>query len=175
LLESLIFLTSDIGHLQETIEDTLRLMPDASITLVAQEDIATGLQGFDGVERMITAPRAGSLSFGLSLPFLRELRSHRYDVCVLLQKERTTRVGIRAIALACIVRASRRVAHISGVGFVPLSRAFTTSLGASYLIRVPGLFADKLLAALIRKAADLIVAFVLLLDRRRARRSRKVS
>ena len=172
LPEALILLTSDVGHLQEAIEGTVRLIPDASITLVAQEDIATGLQGFDSVDKMITAPRAGSLSFGLSLPFLKELRSRRYDVCVLLQKQKTTRVGIRAIALAYIACSSRRLAHISGVGLVPFSRAVAVSLGPSYLLRGPGVLLDKLLAILIRKAADLIVGFMLLRDRRRCRRSR---
>ena len=170
--EALILLTSDVGHLQEAIEGAVRLIPDASITLVAQADIATGLQGFDSVERMITAPRAGSLSFGLSLPFLKELRSQRYDVCVLLQKQKTTRVGIRAICLAYLVRSSRRLAHISGMGLVPFSRAVAASLGPSYLLRGPGVLLDKLLAVLIRKAADIIVRFTRLKDRCRGRRPR---
>jgi len=172
LPEALILLTSDVGHLQEAIEGTVRLVPDASITLVAQEDIATGLQGFDSVERMITAPRAGSLSFGLSLPFLKKVRSQRYDVCVLLQKQKTTRVGIRAICLAYLARASRRFTHVQNVGFAPVSRAILASLSPLYLLGRPLVFLDKLLAVLIRKAADLIVGFMMLKDRWRGRRSR---
>ena len=170
MAEALILLTSDVGHLEEAIAGTVRLIPNAAITLVAQDDIAAGLQGFDGVDKMITAPRAGSLSFCLSLAFLKQLRLQRYEVCVLLQKQKSTRVGIRAICLAYLARCSRRLAHISGVGPVSFSRAVAASLGPSYVLRGPGLLLDKLLAVLIRKAADLIVWFTRFRDRARRRR-----
>lgn len=170
--KTLILLTSDVDHLRETIEDTLRLVPGASITLCAQDDIARGLEGLDGVQRIITARRVGAVSFALSRSFIKELRTERYALCVLLQKEKAARVGVRAIALACLARSSRRLAHIPNVGFAPFSRAILASMNPSYLVGRPMVLLDKLLAVLIRKAADLIVRFMLFRDRRRGDRGR---
>ncbi len=172
LSKALILLTSDIDHLREAIADTLRLVPDVSITLCAQHDIARGLEGLDRVQRIITARRVGAVSFALSPSLVRQLRVERYALCVLLQKEKAVRVGVRAIALACLVRSLRRLAHIPNVGFVPFSRAVLASMNPSYLVGRPMVLLDKLLAVLIRKAADLIVRFMLFRDRRRGDRGR---
>lgn len=150
----------------------MNLVPEVSITLCAQDDIATGLEGLDGVQRIITTRRVGDVSFVLGRPFIKELRAERYTLCVLLQKEKAVRVGVRAIALAFLARSSRRLAHISNVGFAPFSRAILSSMNASYLIGRPVVLLDKLLAILIRKAADLIVRFMLFRDRRRSGRRR---
>ncbi len=170
--KALILLTSDVDHLQEAIADTLRLVPDVSITLCAQEDIARGLEGLDRVQRIITARRVGSVSFALSSSLVRQLRVERYALCVLLQKEKTASVGVRAIALAYIARSSRRLAHISNVGLVRFPRAVLTSVNPWYLIRRPVVLLDKLLAILIRKTADVVVMFMLFRDRRRSARRR---
>jgi hypothetical protein len=170
--EVLILLTSDVDHLRGAIEDTLRLMPGVSITLCAQDDIAMGLQGLDGVQRIITAQRVGAVSFALGWSFLRKLRADRYGLCVLLQKVKTARVGIRAFALIHIVRSGRRLGHVQGVGFVPVSRAMGASLNPSYLLGRPVIVLDKLLAVVIRKSADIIVRFMLFRDRRRSGRPR---
>ena len=169
---ALILLTSDVDHLRGAIEDTLRLVPGASITLCAQEDIAIGLQGLDGVQRIITARRVGTVSFALGWSFLRKLRAARYGLCVLLQKEKAARVGIRAFALIIIARSGRRLAHVQDEGFVPVSSAILASLSPSYLLGRPVVVLDKLLAVLIRKSADLIVRFMLFKDRRGSGRPR---
>ena len=168
--EVLILLTSDVDHLRGAIEDILRLVPGASITLCAQKDIAMGLQGLDGVQRIITARRVGAVSFALGRTFLRRLRTDRYDLCVLLQKEKTARVGIRAFALILIARSGRHLAHVQDEGFVPVSSAILASLSPSYLLGRPVVVLDKLLAVMIRKSADLIVRFMLFRDRRRGGR-----
>ena len=170
--EALILLTSDVDHLRDAIRDVLRLVPGVSITLCAQEDIARGLEGLDGVERIFTARRVGAVSFALSGSFLKRLRTERYDLCVLLQKDKAKRVGIRAFALIHIARGKRRLAHVQHVGFVPVFRPIVSSLSPAYLIGRPVVVLDKLLAVLIRKSADLIVRFMLFRDRHRGGRPR---
>jgi hypothetical protein len=150
----------------------LGLVPDVSLTLCAQKDIARGLEGLAGVQRIITARRVGSVSFALSRSLVKELRAERYALCVLLQKGRAARVGLRAIALAYLARSSRRLAHIPKVGFVPFSGAILASMSPFYLLCRPTVFVDKSLAILIRKAADLIVWLMLFMDRRRGGRPR---
>ena len=169
LPKALILLTSNVDHLRKAIEATLRLVPDVSLTLCAQDDIARGLEGLAGVQRIITARRVGSVSFALSPSFVRELRAERYALCVLLQKNRAAGVGLRAIALAYLSRSSRRLAHVPKVGFVPFSRAVIASMSPFYLLFRPMVFVDKSLAIVIRKAADLIVWLMLFMDRRRGR------
>jgi len=172
LPKALILLTSNVDHLREAIEATLLLVPDVSLTLCAQEDIATGLEALARVQRIITARRVGSVSFALGRSFVKELRAERYALCVLLQKDRAARVGLRAIALAYLSRSSRRLAHIPKVGFVPFSRAILASMSPFYLVCRPMVFLDKLLAIVIRKAADLIVWLMLFMDRHRGGRPR---
>ncbi|MBN2209026.1 MAG: hypothetical protein JW759_06995 [Candidatus Coatesbacteria bacterium] len=169
LPKALILLTSDVDHLREAIGAVVRLVPDVSLTLCAQKDIARGLEGLAGVQRIITARRVGSISFALSRSFVKELRTERYALCVLLQRQRGARVGLRAIALACLARASRRLAHVPKVGFVPFSRAMLASMSPFYLLFRPTVFVDRSLATVIRKAADLIVRLMLFMDRRRGR------
>lgn len=167
----LIILTSDIDHLREAIRDVQHKFPEASITLCVQEDIAIGLEGLKGVARFITARRVGSVSFQLGKDFLKKLRKDRYDLCVLLQKEKAARVGIRAFALAHLARSKRRFAHIQGVGFISVFRSIFSSLNPVYLLKRPLVLLDKLLALMIRKSADLAVSYMLYRDRRRRSKS----
>lgn len=168
--KALIFLTSDAEHLQLAIEATVVALPGASITLVAQDDIAKGLEGIAGVEDIITTARAGEISFSLSRSFISRVRAEQYSLCVVLQKTRATRIGVRAIGLAHLVRSKKKSIHIKDVGFVPLRRATLSLFNPYYLLRVAAAVVDKVAAIAIRRGADLIVGFVLWRDRRRARR-----
>ena len=172
LHDVLILLTSSVDHLYEAIQATLDRIPNASISLLAQQDIAKGLEGIPHIQTIITAPRAGEVSFSFGSKFISTLRQRRFERCVILLKDRASRVGIRAIFLALCLRARRRTAHVKGEGFISLFRASLASMRPSYLIRRPLIILDALLALLIRRAADTIVSFIVWREGRR-RTSRK--
>jgi len=167
--KALILLTSTLQHLHEAMQETTNLLGKADFTIVAQDDIAPGLAGIEAIDRIITSRRVGQVSFSICWHFIAQIRSKRYDLCVLLLSTERFRVGIRASFVALAARSKRRLAHVHGTGFLPLRKALLASLAPGYIARRPFVLVDKLAAFLIRRVADLLVRFVLWRDRHKKR------
>lgn len=175
MLKALILLTSDVDHLRSVIDELRGQDAEAEIIVCSQTDIARGIEGIDGVARIITTRRVGDVSFSFNSSFIKQVRADRYSICVVLQKSKAAPVGLRAIALAYLVRSRKRRVHLKAEGFAPILRLAFTSGNFSRLARWPLSVLDIALAFLIRHAANLAVRLILLKDRLRGHRCRERS